>query len=53
MNDTLSVREIKESDIDFITNYWLGSGDEYFTGLGVDLKKFQVRKNGETCCSSK
>lgn len=40
----LSVREIKESDIDLIINYWLTSNDQYLLGMGVDLNKMPSRE---------
>ncbi len=35
----LSVREIQESDIPLITNYWLRADPYYLQGMGVDLNK--------------
>lgn len=39
----LSVREIQHKDIDLICNYWLDSGEEYLSGMGVDKKKMPSR----------
>ncbi len=33
----LTVREIKETDIELIIQYWLSASDDYLTSLGVDL----------------
>lgn len=35
----LSVREIRPSDIESITAYWLGADKEFLLGMGVDLNK--------------
>jgi RimJ/RimL family protein N-acetyltransferase len=43
----LSVREIQQSDIDSIINYWLNSGDEHMKGMGVDLTKMPTREQWE------
>ena len=37
--DVLSVREIQESDIEFITRYWMMADDQYLQSMGVDLSK--------------
>src|ERR1700733_2734263 len=39
MNPTLSVREIKDSDIDHLVHYWLNADDAFLLGMGVDLAK--------------
>jgi ribosomal-protein-alanine N-acetyltransferase len=39
MNNHLSVREIVESDIELIINYWQNANDEFLVGMGVDLNK--------------
>jgi RimJ/RimL family protein N-acetyltransferase len=36
---SLSVREIQESDIESIIQYWLGSDKNFLEGMGVDLAK--------------
>ncbi|MEE9445911.1 MAG: GNAT family protein [Cocleimonas sp.] len=33
------IRELQQSDIEAIVNYWLGSPDDYLIGMGVDLNK--------------
>ena len=38
-NPSLNVREIRETDITFITDYWLKSDPEFLKGMGVDLSK--------------
>ena len=38
-NNSLSVRELRESDIEFIVRYWLSSDPAFLTGMGVDLDK--------------
>lgn len=35
----ITVRPIRESDIDKIAAYWLNSSDEHLIGMGVDLDK--------------
>jgi RimJ/RimL family protein N-acetyltransferase len=40
----LSIREIKESDIDLIIQYWFTSESEYLISLGVDLNKHPTRE---------
>jgi RimJ/RimL family protein N-acetyltransferase len=40
----LSVREIQQSDIVFITNYWLNSPAAYLQGMGVDLAKMPTKE---------
>lgn len=37
--DVLSVRELQESDIDLIINYWTEADDRYLQSMGVDLSK--------------
>ncbi|MBP6401118.1 MAG: GNAT family N-acetyltransferase [Bacteroidia bacterium] len=39
----LSVREMSESDIPLIADYWLFSDPEYLTNMGVDLVKVPSR----------
>jgi RimJ/RimL family protein N-acetyltransferase len=40
----LSVREIKESDIPLIINYWLTAEPAFLTGMGVDLDKMPLKE---------
>ncbi|TDH21444.1 N-acetyltransferase [Segetibacter sp. 3557_3] len=40
----LSVREIKETDIDTISSYWLESEGQFLHSLGVDLDKIPSRE---------
>jgi hypothetical protein len=35
----LSVRELKETDLDLIINYWLNSGKAFMESMGVDVLK--------------
>lgn len=35
----LTVRELQQTDIELIANYWLNSPKDYLTGMGVDLTK--------------
>ena len=35
----LTVRELREDDISYIVQYWLGSEDDHLVGMGVDLAK--------------
>lgn len=42
--DILSVRELQETDIDLIADYWLNADDEFLTGMGVDLTKMPARE---------
>ena len=44
MQQQLSVREIRESDIDLIIHYWLTAGDDYLTAMGVDLHKMPSKE---------
>ncbi len=43
-SDRLSVRELQESDIGIVTDYWLDSSDAFLTSLGVDLTKMPPRE---------
>ncbi|MEP6700156.1 MAG: GNAT family protein [Bacteroidota bacterium] len=43
--DFLSVRELQETDINLIADYWLNAGDEFLTGMGVDLTKMPARED--------
>ena len=38
-NNSLSVREIRESDIELITQYWLGSDAAFLKAMGADINK--------------
>ena len=40
----LSVREIKESDIPLIINYWINAEPAFLTGMGVDLDKMPLKE---------
>lgn len=45
MNDNvLSVRELERTDVDLITQYWLGSDPAFLEGMGVDLTKLPDRQ---------
>lgn len=46
-NAALSVREIRESDIEPISNYWFGADDAFLVGMGVDLAKMPAREDWE------
>jgi RimJ/RimL family protein N-acetyltransferase len=43
--NVLSVRELRETDIDLIADYWLNSDGEFLRSLGVDLDKLPTREN--------
>lgn len=43
MQEQLSVREMRESDILSIADYWLNSEKDYLLGMGVDLQKIPTR----------
>lgn len=45
MPNELNVREIQESDISFISDYWLNSEQDYLIGMGVDLKKIPAKED--------
>ncbi|HEY6062001.1 MAG TPA: GNAT family protein [Chitinophagaceae bacterium] len=47
----LSVREIQQSDIEFITRYWLEADPAFLTGMGVDLKKMPAKEEWTTMLS--
>lgn len=40
----LSVREIKQSNIELITQYWLTADPAFLTGMGVDLSKMPSKE---------
>jgi len=42
-NSFLSVRELQESDIELIANYWLGADQVFLQGMGVDTTKMPAR----------
>lgn len=44
IKQVLSVRELQESDIDAIINYWLNADGAFLEGMGVDLNKIPVRE---------
>ncbi|NEN22542.1 GNAT family N-acetyltransferase [Cryomorpha ignava] len=44
VTSNLSIREIRESDISLIADYWLKSDLEFLKSLGVDLKKLPERE---------
>ena len=40
----LAVRELKETDIDLIINYWLNSSNTFMESMGVDVLKIPSRE---------
>lgn len=40
----LSVREIQQSDIPLLINYWLTAGDDFLRGMGADPAKMPARE---------
>ncbi len=48
MENLLSVREIKNSDIEPITLYWLNADPAFLTGMGVDLQKMPAKDEWRT-----
>lgn len=40
----LSVREIRESDISLLCDYWMNSGHDFMRGMGVDVTKIPARE---------
>src|SRR4029077_17451382 len=42
--EVLSVREMEESDIGLITQYWLGSDSDFMKGMGVDVSKIPKKE---------
>ncbi|MEO8568455.1 MAG: GNAT family protein [Ginsengibacter sp.] len=44
MKNNLSVREIRESDISLIIDYWYDADDEFLYGLGVDINKIPSKE---------
>lgn len=45
MENNLSVREIQESDIPLIIDYWFNADDAFLTNLGVDINKIPSKKD--------
>src|SRR5262245_17907947 len=45
--DTLSVREIRQSDIEPLSDYWFKSDPGFLIGMGVDLSKMPTREQWE------
>ncbi len=43
----LSVREIQQSDIDPLSNYWFRSDPQFLINMGVDLSKMPTREQWE------
>lgn len=41
---SLSVREIEDSDIPLITDYWLSADAEFLRGMGADITKLPSRE---------
>ena len=39
LNDLISVREMKESDIQHIVDYWMNAKPDYLEGMGADINK--------------
>ncbi|MFD0862658.1 GNAT family N-acetyltransferase [Sungkyunkwania multivorans] len=46
-----SVREIKQSDVPLIVDYWFSATDEHLIGMGVDLKKMPSKEQFATYLS--
>ncbi|MCB0703745.1 MAG: GNAT family N-acetyltransferase [Saprospiraceae bacterium] len=44
----LSIREIQESDIPLLADYWFHSSDQHLIGMGVDLAKMPGRQDFES-----
>lgn len=40
----LSIREMQESDLDLILDYWFASSAEYLAGMGADINKLPERQ---------
>ena len=47
----LSVRELRQIDIDPIIQYWLGSDEDFLRGMGVDIAKIPSREEWEKMLS--
>lgn len=41
---SLTVREIQGKDIELLVNYWMNAGNEFLTGMGVDVSKMPSRE---------
>lgn len=41
---SLSVRELTETDLNLITDYWLNANDAFLRGMGVDTTKMPTRE---------
>lgn len=52
MAPALTAREIKESDIELIIQYWLTSGNDYLASLGVDLDKMPSKADWQRILAS-
>lgn len=46
--NTLSVRELSESDIQSLIQYWLSADAEFLQGMGVDLAKMPTQAQWES-----
>ena len=44
-NDHLSAREIQESDVDHIVNYWYKADPDFLVNMGVDLSKMPAEND--------
>lgn len=44
-NENISIRELLQSDIELICNYWFGQSSSYWTDLGVDISRLGTREN--------
>ena len=44
MNNSLSVRELQQSDIEHIVQYWLGSDNAFLESMGVDILKMPIKE---------
>ena len=51
-NNLLSVRELQQSNIPLIINYWLTANDAFLIGMGVDLAKIPSREEWVTMLST-
>jgi RimJ/RimL family protein N-acetyltransferase len=43
MNDTLTVREISESDVSSLADYWTNAAPDFLVSMGVDLARMPAR----------
>jgi len=46
-NSSLAVRELREEDVAPLTDYWMSAGDDFLTGMGVDLARMPTREEWE------